>query len=91
VRFVHALLEGLSSPAEAALGLARPAVTECQADLGLESAALKAGEAMGSGAKQLLRTIHITDQGGGHRDGDRAMANPRPVSQKARGPERVCG
>jgi hypothetical protein len=64
VSFVHALLEGLSSPAEAALGLARTAVTECQADLGLESAALKAGEAMGAGAKQLLITIHITDHGG---------------------------
>jgi len=51
---VQTLLEGVSSPSEAALGLAGTAVAEGQADLGLEQSALEAGEALGTGAKAVL-------------------------------------
>jgi hypothetical protein len=69
-------LEGVSSPSEAALGLAGTAVAEGQADLGLESAALEAGQALGTGLEQLLVTIHVADHGGCLRDSDRVLANP---------------
>src|SRR5262249_13959597 len=51
---VHALADGVASPAEAAFRLAGVAATEGQADLGLEEAPWMAGQPLGPEAKQVI-------------------------------------
>jgi hypothetical protein len=49
---VQPLLDGLTPPAEASLGLAGVAAAESDGDLGLERAALISGESPGPGTDQ---------------------------------------
>jgi hypothetical protein len=72
--FVQSLLDGLAPPSEASFGLSSVAGAELDGDLGLEGAALVAGEAAGPGADQCVEAFDgVFLEGGpaGMRDSDR--------------------